>query len=141
MPEFILHRKRDSKKDRKNRDNSRKYSRSSGGFASRISVEEDPSTPKEILKPVSHFNSFDKQERDVPRKKFLAKRTSNKQDLFLVVCSKCGEHCEVPFKPSNSRPIYCSNCFKKSDSLKSTPSQAKEIKEKLDRIIELLGER
>ena len=135
-----IRKKEDYKKNKNNRKIA-KFSRSSGGFATRISVEKDEksSEPREILKPISHFNSFDKLEKDIPQKKFLAKRTSNKKDIFLVVCANCGEHCEVPFKPSNNRPIFCSKCFVKSDKPpKSLKPEIKEIKEKLDRIFELL---
>ncbi len=32
-----------------------------------------------------------------------------------AVCANCGKDCEVPFKPSGDRPIYCSICFGKED--------------------------
>ena len=32
--------------------------------------------------------------------------------MFQATCSKCGQSCEVPFKPTNERPVFCSNCFK-----------------------------
>lgn len=31
--------------------------------------------------------------------------------MFQAVCSKCGNDCEVPFKPTGARPVFCSNCF------------------------------
>lgn len=31
--------------------------------------------------------------------------------MFHAVCSKCGQDCEVPFRPSSDKPVYCSNCF------------------------------
>jgi CxxC-x17-CxxC domain-containing protein len=37
-------------------------------------------------------------------------------ELFRVVCDKCGESCEVPFKPTNTKPVYCRECFKKNES-------------------------
>jgi len=30
-----------------------------------------------------------------------------------VICADCGKECEVPFKPSGDRPVYCSECFSK----------------------------
>jgi len=30
-----------------------------------------------------------------------------------VTCSDCSKECEVPFKPSGDRPIYCRECFSK----------------------------
>lgn len=31
-----------------------------------------------------------------------------------ATCTKCGESCEVPFKPVNGKPIFCRNCFVKT---------------------------
>lgn len=33
-----------------------------------------------------------------------------------AICDECGKPCEVPFKPSGDRPVYCNNCFKKGDN-------------------------
>ena len=30
-----------------------------------------------------------------------------------VVCSDCNKECEIPFKPSGDRPVYCKECFSK----------------------------
>ena len=38
-------------------------------------------------------------------------RDSGRKEMFSAVCDKCGEECEVPFKPSSDKPIYCSRCF------------------------------
>jgi CxxC-x17-CxxC domain-containing protein len=31
-----------------------------------------------------------------------------------AVCDACGEPCQVPFRPSGGKPIYCDNCFNKN---------------------------
>lgn len=31
--------------------------------------------------------------------------------MFRATCAQCGRDCEVPFKPTGERPIYCSNCY------------------------------
>ncbi|MFA6357885.1 MAG: CxxC-x17-CxxC domain-containing protein [Candidatus Omnitrophota bacterium] len=28
-----------------------------------------------------------------------------------AVCSECGKECEIPFKPTGDRPVYCRDCF------------------------------
>jgi CxxC-x17-CxxC domain-containing protein len=33
--------------------------------------------------------------------------------MHEAVCSECGSDCEVPFKPSSDKPVYCNNCFDK----------------------------
>lgn len=41
---------------------------------------------------------------------------------FKAICAECGRECEVPFKPSGDRPVYCSNCFK--NKANGRPGQA-----------------
>jgi len=35
------------------------------------------------------------------------------REMHKAVCSDCGQECEVPFKPTEGRPVYCRNCFPK----------------------------
>lgn len=35
--------------------------------------------------------------------------------MFPAVCVECGERCEVPFKPTNGKPVFCRNCFRKDE--------------------------
>ena len=35
------------------------------------------------------------------------------RDMHKATCSDCGQECEVPFKPTEGRPVYCRNCFQK----------------------------
>ena len=35
------------------------------------------------------------------------------RDMHDAVCSDCGQPCQVPFKPTEGRPVYCRNCFPK----------------------------
>jgi len=30
-----------------------------------------------------------------------------------VICADCSKECEIPFKPSGDRPVYCKECFSK----------------------------
>jgi CxxC-x17-CxxC domain-containing protein len=32
-------------------------------------------------------------------------------EMFSTTCSDCGKTCQVPFKPSDAKPVYCSACF------------------------------
>ena len=32
--------------------------------------------------------------------------------MFPATCSKCGRSTEVPFQPTNGKPVYCSDCFR-----------------------------
>ena len=34
------------------------------------------------------------------------------REMHKAVCSGCGQECEVPFKPTEGRAVYCKECFK-----------------------------
>ncbi|MDD4878622.1 MAG: DNA-directed RNA polymerase [Candidatus Nanoarchaeia archaeon] len=35
------------------------------------------------------------------------------REMHKAVCSECGKECEVPFKPTEGKPVYCRDCFQK----------------------------
>jgi len=35
------------------------------------------------------------------------------REMTKVTCSDCGKECEVPFKPTQGRPVYCEECYRK----------------------------
>jgi CxxC-x17-CxxC domain-containing protein len=35
------------------------------------------------------------------------------REMFKAQCSDCKQECEVPFKPSDGRPVYCRDCYQK----------------------------
>ncbi|MCM2326003.1 MAG: hypothetical protein NDI94_06070 [Candidatus Woesearchaeota archaeon] len=35
------------------------------------------------------------------------------REMHDAVCSDCGEACQVPFKPTDGKPVYCRNCYQK----------------------------
>ena len=35
------------------------------------------------------------------------------REYFTAVCADCGGEARVKFKPSEDRPVYCSDCFEK----------------------------
>ena len=37
---------------------------------------------------------------------------SERHEMHPAICEKCGKDCEVPFKPTEGKPIYCDDCFK-----------------------------
>ncbi len=39
-------------------------------------------------------------------------RSDGPRQMHQAVCNECGQNCEVPFKPTGDRPVFCSNCFK-----------------------------
>lgn len=76
---------------------------------------------------MANFNKiFDRDRRDTgPRERDFKKRDSGgrrsfggrdrgdreRPEMHEAICSDCGKRCEVPFKPTGDKPIYCSQCF------------------------------
>jgi len=46
--------------------------------------------------------------------------------MFQAVCADCKKDCEIPFKPSGDRPVYCKECFsrRKSSRVLNVSAQA-----------------
>lgn len=42
-------------------------------------------------------------------------RDGGRPPMHDAVCGKCGQDCQVPFRPTGERPVFCSNCFDRSD--------------------------
>lgn len=34
------------------------------------------------------------------------------REMFTATCSNCGNEARVPFRPTNGKPVYCSDCFR-----------------------------
>ncbi|MBT7902550.1 hypothetical protein HN587_01715 [Candidatus Woesearchaeota archaeon] len=67
----------------------------------------------------------------------------DRPEMTTVTCDACSKTCEVPFKPSSDKPVYCSDCFRKDSRGGDSGSKSKdyseelaEINKKLDFIIE-----
>lgn len=74
-------------------------------------------------------------------------------EMHDVTCDKCKKQCQVPFRPSGDKPVYCSDCFRKNENSGSSfgsrnkerssqseisSEQAKQINAKLDKILKVL---
>lgn len=33
------------------------------------------------------------------------------REMFAATCSSCGREAQVPFRPTNGKPVYCNDCF------------------------------
>ena len=50
------------------------------------------------------------------RRRFGSKRGGferGPRKMHKAVCSECGKECEVPFKPTEGKPVFCRECFAK----------------------------
>jgi CxxC-x17-CxxC domain-containing protein len=78
--------------------------------------------------------------------RFEKPRFGDKQ-MHDAVCVKCGKNCQLPFRPNGVKPVFCSDCFGKSEGGNNTgggrgsddiAEQIKALNFKLDKIIRIL---
>jgi len=92
-------------------------------FSSQRSDRGDRDSGRSYDRKPRHFDRGDKQ-------------------MHKATCDECGNKCEVPFKPTGSKPIFCSDCFSGQDHGGKSGGSSKqfdEINEKLDRILRAIG--
>lgn len=102
-------------------------------------------------KPVYCKNCFNKGDNNTSRERGGNSYDSRNSDrrMYQTTCDQCGDRCEVPFRPSGDKPVYCNDCFGKNDSRhdgrsakSSTDYKADfaQLNAKLDEVIKLLGD-
>lgn len=90
----------------------------------------------------------DRGSRGRPRESFGSRPSFEERrertELFDAVCDKCGKECQLPFKPSGDKPVYCRDCFRnKGEGSRDRPQrdnseQLNDISRKLDKIMKAL---
>ena len=69
--------------------------------------------------------------------------------MYVAVCDSCGDKCEVPFRPTSGKPVYCSKCFdqmgggsdrggRSGGGNDGLSKQIADLNSKLDRILDVL---
>lgn len=72
---------------------------------------------------MNNFNFDDKsKDRENSSRKNFTNRDSRRPIMHSAVCDECGKECQVPFKPTSGKPIYCSECFEKKGGRSSNRS-------------------
>ncbi len=51
------------------------------------------------------------------------RRNSGPSEMFKTTCDKCHQECEVPFKPTGNKPVYCSDCFQANKGSSGRPER------------------
>jgi CxxC-x17-CxxC domain-containing protein len=66
---------------------------------------EKPFKDEHYTKSFQRFDRF-------PRHEKRGQGDSYRERVFTkAICANCHKECEVPFKPSGDRPVYCKDCF------------------------------
>mgnify|MGYP003968251403 FL=1 len=94
---------------------------------------------KKETKSAGSYEEYTKSKKGTKRESGRYDRKRPELEMTKVTCSSCGEECEVPFKPTSSKPVYCRNCFEKKEKpSKSSNKDLEIINKKLDKIIKAL---
>jgi CxxC-x17-CxxC domain-containing protein len=47
--------------------------------------------------------------------------------MFEAICAECGKKCEVPFRPTGDKPVYCTDCFAKRQGSQPRRSEGRDF--------------
>lgn len=100
------------------------------------------------------MNYFNQDNRSNGSRNFGRRSFGNRDDrqMHRTTCSDCGKECQVPFKPTGIKPVFCSECFQKkgggsssnrfgnrNDRQPQNNTQFETINTKLDKILAILA--
>ena len=57
------------------------------------------------------MNYRDRKEQGSSR--FGSRSFSGPREMSKAICADCNAECEVPFKPTEGKPVYCKDCYRK----------------------------
>lgn len=65
------------------------------------------------------------------RLRFGNSRNRNERpQMFQAICASCGKTCEVPFRPTGEKPVYCNDCFHNNKSAQNNNYNSRDNKTK-----------
>lgn len=69
------------------------------------------------------------RERDFGRPSF---RNENRGPIAMtqVICDKCKKPCEVPFRPTAGKPVYCNDCFRNQDNFNQSRAPRRDFNDR-----------
>ena len=94
---------------------------SAGSFEKKellASAPQESMPPKSFQQPVpiKSYPQSNPQQRPGEARHSRGRR---ERPLYKAVCADCHQDCEIPFKPSGERPVYCKPCFSKRKTSQS----------------------
>lgn len=89
---------------------------------------------------MANFNPGNRGNRDggFGRRDFRDRDSRGPVSMHKAICDNCGKECQVPFRPTSGKPIFCSNCFGEKKNSGPNKEQFEQINSKLDKILNML---
>ena len=63
-----------------------------------------------------HARPFQRPDHPPRQREFKQNNNYRERTLHKAICADCSKECEVPFRPTGDRPVYCRECFAKRKS-------------------------
>ena len=60
------------------------------------------------------------------KRKDKGDRFGARMELFPAVCSQCRKDCQVPFRPTGDKPVYCRDCFSRQEQVPGRNSNGRD---------------
>ncbi len=62
------------------------------------------------------FDNKSESESEEPKEdSFKSEDRSDDREMHKATCAECKQECEVPFKPTEGKPVFCRDCYSKRD--------------------------
>ncbi len=65
--------------------------------------------------------------RDSRKRDFGGRGSGARSQMYEAICAECGQVCEVPFRPTGDKPVYCTACFAKRQGSQSRRSGGRDF--------------
>jgi CxxC-x17-CxxC domain-containing protein len=76
-------------------------------------VENEEETEPEITAEEETSEDTEESKVSEEEKPEVKEVDSFNREMHKAVCADCGKECEVPFKPTEGRSVYCRDCYRK----------------------------
>lgn len=80
---------------------------------------------KNNSKTFKNRDKFNSQNREVQKN---SSKSGNGFELHHSRCDSCGVECDLPFKPTSNKPVYCRSCFRKNQNNESKTNHLRDFK-------------
>lgn len=77
--------------------------------------------------------NFNRDNRSGGGRDFGGRSSRPPMQMHKATCSNCGNECEVPFRPTGSKPVFCSRCFETHGGSESRRSDNRNFDRNSDR--------